>query len=92
MAEISDKAQNFLAYEFKMEEYFKKVAENSYHKDLNPDGVIDMGTSTNGIVTDLIMEKLKEVNIGEMPLGYFHTCEVAGPQRFRKAAAEFFNR
>lgn len=39
MAEISDKAQKFLAYEFKMEQYFKKVAENSYHKDLNPDGV-----------------------------------------------------
>ena len=51
-----------------------------------------MGTSTNAIVSDLIMEKLKEVNIGEMPLEYFHTCEVAGPHRFRKATAEFFNR
>lgn len=88
---LSTRAQSFLDFEFKMEAYFKLVAANPYDETTNPNGIIDMGSSTNGIVSDLIMEKLTSVDMNQLPSNYFNTCEVQGPLRFREKMAGFFN-
>jgi len=92
MSAISERAERFINFDFLMEKYFKQVAANPYDKDTNLNGVIDMGSSTNGIVNDLIMERLKTVDMSKIPVEYFDTCEVQGPLRFRQIMANYFNR
>ena len=73
-------------------EFFGKAAANPFHNEQNPDGVINMGTSENKLILDVLRAKLSTINIGELPTEFMQYNDMRGTPAFRKALATFLTK
>lgn len=88
---ISTRAKSMQTYTSLLDRYLTRLKENPYHKTKNPQGIIEMMTSENPLVFDLLKEKFEEkesYDILQEHTQYF-CCE--GLESFREAIADFFN-
>lgn len=85
---LSDRGLRYINMENPMAENSRKQTRNKYDKDTNPEGIINLGTSENKLIADIVVPKLNEyLKIEEDDVHYY---DFEGIPRFRKSVAEFF--
>lgn len=89
---ISRRALRSISQENILLEFFSKAANNMFHPEDNPTGVINMGTSENKVVADLLKEKLSRINLGDVPNELMQYSIMHGRVPFRNALAKFLTR
>ncbi|XP_038065085.1 1-aminocyclopropane-1-carboxylate synthase-like protein 1 isoform X2 [Patiria miniata] len=63
MSTLGKRGDRILNTSFLLTEGFRKCSANLYHAETNPNGVINLGTSENRLVFDLLKEKLNGHNV-----------------------------
>ena len=71
---------------------FSKALENPFNKETNPDGIINMGTSENKVVVDILSEKFSKIELSNMPAKFMGYNDMRGMAGFRQALATFLDR
>lgn len=91
MSFISNRAKSMREYFNHEAKYVGKQKANPFHKTKNPQGIINMGTSENTMMYDLLKVKFEEKE--SCALLPEHTQYVCGEglENFREAIADFLN-
>ena len=73
-------------------ECFEKVMSNPFDCEKNPAGIINMGTSENKLVVDILAERFKKICLDGMPQYYMQYADMRGLPEFRQSLATFLNK
>ena len=71
---------------------FSRALENPFDKETNPNGIINMGTSENKVVADILSEKFSKIHLSNMPAKSMGYNDMRGTAEFRRALATFLDR
>ena len=87
---VSKRCLRYKNMDFPLLDYMESYLRNKYDKEVNPKGIINMGTSENKIIGDIVTAKLNEQN--EFKEEHAHYGDFRGTERFREVMAAFFER
>ncbi|MEE6466611.1 hypothetical protein FKM82_007009 [Ascaphus truei] len=74
---------------FLLEQGLKIYIQDPYHKDLNPQGIVNLGTSENKICFDILRERLTRPDMHYLEPGMLAYNDPRGVKRFREEIARF---
>ena len=89
---MSKRALKSISQENILLEFFMKASASKFHPENNPDGVINMGTSENKLVMDILSEKLAKVSLGDAPSKLMQYDNMHGTAEFREALSAFLTK
>jgi len=89
---ISKRAVKSLSCENVLLEFFAKTAANPFNAETNPSGIINMGTSENKLVMDILNERFSKISLGNLPNQLMQYNDMHGTASFRSALAAFLTR
>ncbi|XP_065062540.1 1-aminocyclopropane-1-carboxylate synthase-like protein 1 [Rhopilema esculentum] len=69
-----------------------KTIDNPFHPETNPDGIINIGTSENKLVKDILTERFSKVRHDDMPDRYMECGGKRGLPEFRQSLETFLNK
>ncbi|XP_069067742.1 1-aminocyclopropane-1-carboxylate synthase-like protein 1 [Pleurodeles waltl] len=72
-----------------LDQGFSMYLQDAYHRENNPQGILNVGTSENKLCFDLLQEKLSSSGMNYLEPSLFQYCEVNGIKRFREEIANF---
>ncbi|XP_028410612.1 1-aminocyclopropane-1-carboxylate synthase-like protein 1 [Dendronephthya gigantea] len=88
--DLSERCYRYVKMDFPLLDYMEAYLANPYDKEDNPEGIINMGTSENKIIADIVTAKLNEQN--EFKEEHSHYGDFRGMPKFRESMAKFFER
>ncbi|XP_046860875.1 probable inactive 1-aminocyclopropane-1-carboxylate synthase-like protein 2 isoform X2 [Xenia sp. Carnegie-2017] len=88
--DVSERCLTYKNVDFLLLHYMIRYIRNKYDEKDNPQGIINMGTSENKIIADLVSAKLNECNTFKEE--HSHYGDFKGMKRFRTSLAAFFER
>ncbi|XP_069504543.1 1-aminocyclopropane-1-carboxylate synthase-like protein 1 isoform X2 [Ambystoma mexicanum] len=72
-----------------LDQGFNMYLEDAYHREINPRGILNAGTSENKLCFDLLQEKLSGHGIDYLEASLLQYCESNGIKSFREEIAKF---
>ena len=89
---ISERAAKSLSFENVLLDFFAKTSSNPFNVESNPGGIINMGTSENKLVMDILNERFSKISLGDLPYQLMQYNDMHGAASFRAALAAFLTR
>ncbi|XP_028519006.1 probable inactive 1-aminocyclopropane-1-carboxylate synthase-like protein 2 [Exaiptasia diaphana] len=91
MSMISKRGQRIANNSSILSDVWERLLLDGYHKTDNPQGIINLGTSENKLMYDILKPKFQEPASREIQEHHTQYCDFRGTYEFRKAVAEFLD-
>ena len=72
-------------------EYQQLAEKNLFNVNGNPGGIVNLGTSENKLMFDILQRKLATVNLSDFPERHTQYCDMRGTSEFRESLAKFLD-
>ncbi|NWU98293.1 1A1L1 protein, partial [Upupa epops] len=72
-----------------LEAGFALYIANPFHRERNPQGILNLGTSENKLCFDLIEDRLTRPDMNYLEPHHFQYCDMRGTRSFREEIAKF---